>query len=176
MAPAPFVNQDYLHQRLLIQQRWYETQANRHKRLFMELQTGVLALSLSIPLLLIGEPVLTTLGNGLLHQLLPQVPGLSNWATPLSALLSALIALLTGLEKLHQPQVHWFNYRLNEEWLKKEAWLYRCQIGAYQGLTAVQAEQRLVNRVENLIAADVSRFKQGEYSPPSTHPISSPKE
>ncbi len=57
-----------------------------------------------------------------------------------------------------QPQPNWFNYRANEEQLKKEEWLHRFRVGPYKDLDDDQSSQLLVERVESVISADISRM------------------
>ena len=152
----------YIQHRLRYQQHWYEKQASRNKASFMRVQTIIITLSLMIPIIVVTEPLLTIFFNEwLLAYLHTELP--FSWTSMVTAVVSSLIALFAGLEKLRQPQTHWFNYRANEEILKKEEWMFRLKSGAYAGLLPQQAERLLIERVEGVISADITSFTQTEW-------------
>ena len=137
----------YIEERLTAQQAWYETKASANKRVFMNYQTTVIIFGALIPLIVVFEPVFKMEG----------------WTGPASAVIAAIIAILTGLDKLNQPQANWFNYRANEEMLKKEEWMYKFKAGPYRGIHPTEVDKVLVERVESVISADIARFAQAEY-------------
>ncbi len=138
----------YLEERLKKQQKWYQIKASSNKKRFMRFQTIIIILGALIPLIVVFFPIL---------------PGMGEWTGPTSAAISAIIAVLAGIDKLTQPQTNWFNFRSNEEMLKKEEWMYRYLAGPYSGLSVDVAEKQLVERVESVISADIARFAQAEY-------------
>ncbi|MDM8547734.1 DUF4231 domain-containing protein [Candidatus Venteria ishoeyi] len=153
----------YIQQRLRYQQHWYERQASKNKRSFMRIQSIIIFLSLLIPMVVVTEPIVTLfLNEWMLAYSQMELP--MSWASIATALLSSLIAMLAGMEKLRQPQTHWFNYRANEETLKKEEWMFRLRVGAYANLPLQRAERLLVERVEGVISSDIARFVQNEYN------------
>lgn len=156
-SPGAASFNQYLEERLRPQLKWYEKRANFSKRQFMSLQSSVIVFSVLIPVVVVCEPLLNELGKIWLQQYLTRELPVS-WSGLLTAILSACVTLLTGLDKLWQPQSHWFSYRANEEMLRKEEWLHRYRIGPYQGLDAIHAARLLIERVEGVIAADLSRF------------------
>ena len=119
-------------------------------------QTSIIVLGALIPLLVVFESSIGPL-NGEEH-----------WAALASALISAVISIIAGLDKLNQPQTNWFNYRSNEEMLKKEEWMFNYKAGPYAGLKDKEADVKLVTRVESVISADVARFSQTEPEPALT--------
>jgi hypothetical protein len=139
---------NYLEERLQKQQKWYQSKATVNKKRFMRFQTIIIILGALIPLIVVFFPMSTVM---------------EKWTGPVSAAISAIIAVLAGIDKLTQPQTNWFNFRSNEEMLKKEEWMYRYLAGPYSGLSADAAEKQLVERVESVISADIARFAQAEY-------------
>ncbi len=137
---------EYIEQRIRAQQDWYELKASRNKRLFMHLQTVVIVFGAVIPLLVIFEHI--TVAKG--------------WASPASAVIAAIIAILAGIDKLRQPQANWFNYRANEELLKKEQWMHQFRAGPYRQVKETELDRLLVERVESIISTDIARFIQVE--------------
>jgi hypothetical protein len=153
--PSPFAR--YLQQRLRPQRRWYELKASRYKRWSMGLQSAVILLSALIPLIVVSEPAFNSLldawlGAHFSHRLSVTWGGLA------TAMLSTVVMLLAGLEKLWQPHTLWFNYRTTEELLKKEEWLYLYRVGPYQDLDAMKAGRLLIERTEALISANLDHF------------------
>ena len=139
--------QEYIENRLESQRSWYERKANINKKSFMNYQKIIIILGAVIPV------------NVILFHLVPneyqQFEGLIN------ALISCVIAIVAGFDKLSQPQTNWFNYRANEEVLKKEKHLYEFKAGPYRDVdTDEEMKKLLVERVESVISADISRFVQ----------------
>lgn len=69
------------------------------------------------------------------------------WPT---VVLSAIVAIGTGILKFCKFEEHWHNYRTTCETLKKEKSYYDANIGEYK--TAAEPEELFVERVENLIS------------------------
>ena len=138
---------EYIENRVKSQQNWYEKKASKNKRLFMHFQTAVIVLGAAIPVLVVCEQLTTVKG----------------WSSPVSAFISAIIAILAGIDKLRQPQANWFNFRANEEMLKKEQWLHEFKAGPYRNVKHAEVNKLLVERVESIISADIARFAQAEY-------------
>ena len=133
---------DYLKERVEKQRVWYETKANRNKKTFFTYQTIIIILGALIPVIVAFEGAVCLL---------------EVWGGPITALISAFIAVIAGLDKLQQPQPNWFNYRANEETIKKEEWLYKYKVGHYKGLNDQEAKELLVERIESIISADIAR-------------------
>jgi hypothetical protein len=133
---------EYLEKRVKGQREWYERRASKNKKTFITYQTIIIILGAVIPVLVAFEVVFKEL---------------ETWGGPIAALISACIAIIAGLDKLKQPQPNWFNYRANEEIMKKEEWLYKCRAGHYRGLKDKEADRILVERIESIISADIAR-------------------
>jgi hypothetical protein len=165
----------YLEERLRKQREWYESKASHNKKHFMRTQTVILVLSALIPLLVVFDGALSILLDGLVEKFFISMKGSieghepPNWANVFSVLISAVIIVLTSMDKLYQPQTNWFNYRANEELLKKEEWMFRYQVGPYTLSKVMDKQERaklraglLVERVESIISADIASFTQSE--------------
>ncbi len=141
----------YIDDRLVPQQKWYEGKASQNKRMYIRNQKVVLILGASIPLIVVIE------------QLLQKIYKTNfNYASIISAFISAVITVFAGIDKLNQPQTNWFNFRANEETLKKEKWMYKFRTGAYRSLKEGEAERLLVENVEGIISADIARLNKTE--------------
>lgn len=135
--------EDYIEERLKKQKKWYEEKANENKKLFFNYQTVIIVLGATIPVIVALESV---------------IKPLVEWGGPITAVISAIIAVYAGLDKLKQPQPNWFNYRANEEMIKKEEWFYKYKAGIYRDLNEEEANNLLVERIENIISADIARM------------------
>ena len=153
---------DYLKERAEKQRQWYEIKASKNKKTFFTYQTIIIILGALIPVLVTFEGA---------------VPQLKVWGGPITALIAAVIAVIAGLDKLGQPQPNWFNYRANEETIKKEEWLYKYRAGQYRGLGDQEANRLLVETIESIISADIARVtnlkeerKDGQGDGPAIRP------
>jgi hypothetical protein len=134
---------EYLKERVKKQREWYETKADSNKKIFLRYQKIIIILGALIPVLVAFEGA---------------IPCLKVWGGPITALIAAVIAVIAGLDKLGQPQPNWFNYRANEEIIKKEEWLYKYRAGLYRGLGDKEANRLFVERIESIISADIARI------------------
>jgi len=132
----------YLDQRSKAQREWYERSANKNKKKFIRYQTIIIVLGAIIPVIVVVEGVCSFI---------------EDYGGVASAAIAATISIIAGLDKLKQPQPNWFNYRANEESIKKEEWFYKYRAGEYKGLSDPAADNLLVERVESIISADIAR-------------------
>jgi len=132
----------YLEERVKSQREWYEGKANTNKQTFMSYQTTIIILGAIIPVIVACESI---------------IPALMEYGGPITAVISAIISIFAGLDKLKQPQTNWFNYRANEEAIKKEEWFYKYMAGPYTGMTDEDAKQTFIERIESVISADIAR-------------------
>ena len=133
---------DYIQERVKPQREWYEKKANENKKTFLSYQTIIIILGAIIPVMVAFESVCSWL---------------QEYGGPVSAAISAAISIYAGLDKLRQPQPNWFNYRTNEEILKKEEWLYKYKAGPYKNMPDDEAGIVFVERIESIISADIAR-------------------
>lgn len=132
--------EEYIDERLEKQRKWYEKKANSNKKRYMFYQRVVIVIGALIPIKI-----------AILHV----IPGASVFSPPLSALLSATIAIVASFDQLQTPQTNWYNYRANEAALKKEPYFYEFKIGPYKGLSDEERALLLVERTERIISADM---------------------
>lgn len=132
----------YINERVKPQRHWYEVKATDNKKQFMSYQTWIIVLGALIPVIVACESV---------------IPLLKEYGGPITAVISAFISIYAGIDKLKQPQTHWFNYRACEEALKKEEWFYKCKAGPYLSLPSKTADPLFVERIESIISADIAR-------------------
>lgn len=133
----------YLDERATKQREWYEKKANENKKTFISYQTVIIVLGALIPVLVAFETI---------------IPVLKEYGGPITAVISAIISIYAGLDKLKQPQPNWFNYRANEEAIKKEEWFYKYKAGPYKKINGDEAKVLFVERVESIISADIARM------------------
>ncbi len=132
---------EYLTERVEKQQLWYEARANKSKKRFMRNQSLIIVLGAVIPL----------------SVTVCSIYGWTNEGAIFSALVSSIISIVAGLDKLNQPQTAWYNSRAYEESIKKEAWFYKYRAGDYNGLNDRSAQVRFIENVEGIISADIAR-------------------
>jgi hypothetical protein len=132
----------YIEERSGYQRKWYQIKADKNKKLFFEFQTWIIILGASIPILVVLEG---------LSDFIDKYGGLA------AAIISATITVLAGLDKLYQPQPNWFNYRANEESIKKEEWFYKYKAGRYIDLNDEVANNLFIERIEGIISSDIAR-------------------
>ncbi len=72
--------------------------------------------------------------------------------------LGALVAIMEGLQHVHQFQYNWISYRSTCESLKHEKYLYLAKAGPYAA--AANADRLLAERVESLISQEHSKWVQ----------------
>lgn len=133
---------EYIQNRLEEQRKWYEQKASSNKKLFMNYQKIVITLGALIPVV-VG--IMSTTQY-------------SEHSGVVSAVISAIIAVVAGLDKLGNPHTNWYNYRATEEILKKEKYLFSFKVGPYTDMDDSEAEKLLVERVERTISTDISNF------------------
>ena len=134
---------DYLEERVKKQREWYESKANENKKAFMSYQTVVIVLGALIPVVVVFENVFTIL---------------KGYGGIIAAIISAVISIAAGLDKLKQPQPNWFNYRANEEAIKKEEWFFKYKAGPYRKQNEEAAKILFIERIESIISADIARM------------------
>ena len=121
----------YLEDRYEDQIRWYGKTSRRNKRYYSWFQWSAIALSASIPVL-----VVTLDGN-------------DKWIT---AALSVVLAIATTGLKTFKFQENWLNYRTIAETLKKEKF-YLCA-DLFEYATVENKERLFVERVERIISTE----------------------
>lgn len=137
----------FLTKRFNDQLQWFEAKAATQKKRYHALQTSVVVLSSSLPVLV------TT------------VPPSQNWVT---ATASVMLAIGTALLKmLHLPEA-WINYRDTAQCLRQEQSWLEFQIGAYAELEASAARRKFIERVEDILSKESGNWRSTAMAPIST--------
>lgn len=134
----------FLTKRFNDQLQWFEAKAATQKKRYHALQTSVVVLSSSLPVLV------TT------------VPPSQNWVT---AGASVMLAIGTALLKmLHLPEA-WINYRDTAQCLRQEQSWLEFQIGAYAELEAPAARRKFIERVEDILSKESGNWRSTAMTP-----------
>lgn len=129
----------YVAGRLEDQIAYYDAAANRAKRTHLRLQTGILVLSVLMPVV-VNRPAE---GNA--------------WLRYLILALAVLLPAMTGLAAARKYGEMWLSYRMAGELLKNEKYLFLTGSGRYRGNP--NAFQDLVETVESLLSAEQTKFR-----------------
>jgi hypothetical protein len=77
-----------------------------------------------------------------------------------NAIIAAIIAIIAGIDKLHQTQNRWNIMRYCAQMLRREEMLYRNRVGRYGKKSEKEAKQLLVKRTEDILYYDISSTLQ----------------
>jgi uncharacterized protein DUF4231 len=133
----PAQTNDLALDRLEDQLQWYERKSGTCQKWYTRLKTLTIVSASLIP-------ILTGFSNGTFTRLL-------------TSALAGLVAVIEGLQQLHQFHSNWISYRSTCEALKHEKYLYLASAGHYAGVANSRA--LLVERVESLVSQE-----QGQWS------------
>jgi len=129
----------YLTERLDGQIAYYEKAAARAKRMHRRLQSGIIVLSVLVPVV-VNRP--------------------AGWAGPFQALVlgvALLLPMMTALANFGKYGETWLSFRMVIELLQNEKYLFLTGSGRYRNNP--NAFQDLVETVESLLAAEVNKFR-----------------
>ena len=129
---------EYIEDRLDDQINWYSKKSSINKTWYVRMQLSLLILA-----------ALITLSGGV-NSFLNE-----NWLSMATAIMGALVAILTGALKIYKYQENWTEYRTTVESLKHEKYLYMTKCEPYHGTNAFKV---LVQRVEGLISQENSNW------------------
>ena len=133
----------YLEERYRDQLRWYSRKATANKKWYHGYQVAISCLSAIVSF---------TVALGLYEG-----DGVRWYIVSLAT--SAVLAVLTGFQKLFRFHENWVEYRTTAESLKKEEYYYRFRCGEYS--SAASAEETFVERVESFISQQNTLWKAG---------------
>lgn len=130
--------------RLEDQLQWYERKSSSSRKWYTRLKTLTIINASLIP-------ILTGFSNGNISRLV-------------TSSLAGLVAVIEGLQQLHQFHSNWISYRATCEALKHEKYLYLACAGHYAGVPNSRA--LLVERVEALVSQEQGQWSstQGQWS------------
>lgn len=135
---------NFLTKRYNDQLQWFEAKAAAQKRRYHALQTSVVVISSSLPVLVTTVPV---------HM---------NWIT---ATASVVLAIGTALLKmLHLPEA-WINYRDTAQCLRQEQSWMEFQTGVYAEIEPPAARKKFVDRVEDILSKESGNWRSTALAP-----------
>jgi uncharacterized membrane protein YbaN (DUF454 family) len=132
----------YFNTRLEDQLHWYSEKAGKNKKRFYAMQIIIIVTGASISIV-----------NGLRVS-----DALLGYIGVFSAILGAVVIIVTALLQLFKSQENWILYRTTAELLKKEKFYYLNSVGEYAGLSSEQKEKMLVERVETIVSSESSKY------------------
>jgi hypothetical protein len=136
------VEHDYFKERLEEQIVWHGKKSRENKKRFLYLQTAIIITSATIA-------IINTLGI---------IDIISDYIAVLSSVFGGTIVIITAIMQLHKFQENWITYRTTAELLKKEKYYYLNDVGDYSGLHSQEKKRLLVERVENIVSAETSKY------------------
>ena len=134
----------YMKGRVLEQLRYYESSANKAKKSHLRTQTAVIILSVLVPVILNLPDVFFGADPALRRQITATV-------------LSVSLAICTGLAGFRRWGDLWLSFRLTEEVLKQERFLFIARVGDYGDDT--NRFSRFVERVESIVSSEHQKFR-----------------
>jgi hypothetical protein len=120
--------QEYIEQRLNDQQTWLSNKSGQNKKRYITIQSTLIVLASLVTLVSVFD--------------FPELKYIT-------ALIGALIAILTGIQSLNKYQDHWIEYRTTAESLKREYFLFETKCDPYNTRDSFPV---LVERVEQILA------------------------
>ena len=129
----------YKRERVDQQIDWHGKKARANKRRFRQYQIITLVASAIIPII--------------------NVSTIGDFQTRImSSVISAIIAVSTGITQLEKYQENWILYRTNAELLKKEKFYFENCAGEYSTLDDRDKNKLLVERVEAIVSAETTKY------------------
>ena len=135
----------YLEERVEDQLKYYEKTANKAKKKHIWMQTTIIILGLLIP-------VIINLPNqwGILG-------GSKGYITGIVTIFSLSVAILTGISNFRKYGDLWLTYRMTEELIKHEKFLFLSSSGAYY--KNEKAYNDFVQTIESIISSEHNKFR-----------------
>ena len=138
--------EDYIHERLDAERKYYDDRADGYRRKYMNNQTCIIVLGALIP-------IITLVDESFSKEVVFHDWHLGSIA---NATISAIIAIIAGIDKLHQTQSRWNTMRYCAQMLRREKWFFRNRVGKYSQKSEKEAKQLLVQRTEDILYFDIS--------------------
>ena len=142
--------ESYIANRLEAEREYYDNGADAFKKKYMSNQTLIIVCGAIIP-------VITLLNESFAESCVFKCWHLGSIA---NAVIAAVIAIIAGVDKLHQTQSRWNIMRYCAQMLRREEMLYRNRVGGYGKKTEKEAKQLLVKRTEDILYYDISSTLQ----------------
>lgn len=136
----------YLTERVDGQLRYYEQAANKAKRTHMAMQTTIIILGILVPVI-VNIP--TQWGATL---------DVGPYMKVVITILSLSLALFTGIANFRKFGDLWLTYRMTEELLKTERYLFLTGSGRYAG--AADPFSEFVQAIEAIVSSEHVKFRE----------------
>lgn len=134
----------YLEKRVDDQLSYYQNAANKQKRKYVYTQSAIIILGLLVPVII---------------NLPKEISGvdLSMWIQLTTTILSLSLAVMNGMLNFLKFGDLWLSYRMTEEVLKQEKYLFLASAGKYQDKE--NAYSQFVETVESIISSEHNKFR-----------------
>ena len=134
----------YLEKRVDDQLSYYGNAANKQKRKYVYTQSAIIILGLLVPVII---------------NLPKEISGvdLSMWIQLTTTILSLSLAVMNGMLNFLKFGDLWLSYRMTEEVLKQEKYLFLASAGKYQDKE--NAYSQFVETVESIISSEHNKFR-----------------
>lgn len=142
--------ESYINERLEAERKYYDDRADGYKKQYMSNQTVIIICGAIIPIITVFETAFD------------KCEVFADWhlGSIANAIIAAVIAIIAGVDKLHQTQSRWNIMRYCAQMLRREEMLYRNRVGGYGKKTEKEAKQLLVKRTEDILYYDISSTLQ----------------
>ncbi len=145
MSESPTIDSStYLSDRVEDQLKYYQTAANQAKSRFIRMQYAIITISLIVPVV-VNLP--STMGGF----------DLSAAIKVTATVLSLSLAILNGWLNFGKFGDLWLSFRMTEEVLKQEKFLFLARSGRYQDEETAFA--KFVEAVESIISSEHNKFQ-----------------
>ena len=134
----------YLKERVDDQLAYYGKAAGRYKNSYMRMQTLIIVLGVLVPVVINLPDTIGSTDLGVFFRITATV-------------MSLTLAIMSGVLNLHKFGDLWLEYRLTEESLKKEKFLYLPRSGPTPASAA--AFPQFVQTVEAILSAEHTKFR-----------------
>lgn len=142
--------ESYIANRLEKEREYYDDRADGYKKRYMSNQTVIIICGAIIP-------IITLLNESFADSCMFKCWHLGSIA---NAIIAAIIAIIAGIDKLHQTQSRWNIMRYCAQMLRREEMLYRNRVGGYGKKNEKEAKQLLVKRTEDILYYDIASTLQ----------------
>ncbi len=136
---------NYLEERVEDQLRYYEKSANKAKRVYTRIQIAIIVLGLLVPVV-VNIP--TDWNNGVELDLAIRIA---------VTIMSLALAILNGVSNFRKYGDLWLSYRMTEELLKHEKFLFLARAGKYS--EAETAYSEFAQTIESILSAEHNKFR-----------------
>lgn len=145
-AKSQITHEDYIKDRVDDQLNYYQCAANTAKLKYNWMQSLIIILGLLVPVI-VNLPFEWEL-NG-------QVVNVTGWIQLIVTVFSLSLAILTGLLNFKKYGELWLSFRMTEELIKHQKFLFLSRSGKYAGEDSFN---EFVQTIESLISSEHNKF------------------